>query len=107
MIFSSTAPARPHATRAVYPALFSLIFHLRSSLFWGPSNFQQSQLPTYVGKQFLQTKNEVKAENPKIWNIDHAVAKKVNLKNDISVWLEKWEQIFNDALICNEKRIKS
>ena len=53
---------------------------LRGSLFGGPSDFSQSQLPTYeqVGKQFLQTKNELKAENPKIRNIDHEVAKKVN-----------------------------
>ena len=50
--------------------LFSLMSLLRGSLFGGPSNFQQSQLPTYeqVGKQFLQTKNELKAKSPQIRN---------------------------------------
>ena len=67
---------------SLYPrgTCLRIMSRLRGSLFGGPSDFSQSQLPTYeqVGKQFLQTKNELKAENPKIWNIVHEVAKKVN-----------------------------
>ena len=64
------APAQPSATILWPRVTCSLMSRLRSSLFGGPSNFQQSQLPTYeqVGKQFLQTKNELKAKSPQIWN---------------------------------------
>ena len=52
------------------------------SIFGAPADFGGAQLPTYqqVGKQFLKTKNDLRASDPGKRILDHDVAKEVNYR---------------------------